>query len=166
MRLYHGSFCKISEIDLTHSRNYKDFGAGFYLTPDFGRAVKMAMRSVELNNNGSPEVNSFIFNKTSCPEDIAIKEFKTNTWEWARFIMQNRDKSLIPPYKHDYDIIIGPVADSIVDPVIESYKSEFGNNYLELKNLQILAQRLKYPGTKYTQYCFCTPKAIEQLIKD
>ncbi|MDE7092917.1 MAG: DUF3990 domain-containing protein, partial [Muribaculaceae bacterium] len=150
MRLYHGSFCKIEEIDLTHSKNHKDFGAGFYLTPDFNRAVRMALRSVELNNKGNPEINSFIFNKTSCSQDVIIKEFKTNNWEWAMFVMLNRDKKLKPPYKHNYDIVIGPVADSIVDPEIESYKAEFGNDYLNPDNLRILAQRLKYPGTKYT----------------
>ena len=64
MRLYHGSYCKISKIDLAFSRKYKDFGTGFYLTPDFSRAVNMANRSVILNNNeGEAEVNPYLFYK-------------------------------------------------------------------------------------------------------
>lgn len=167
MKLYHGSYCKIKVIDLSKAKKYKDFGLGFYLTNDFERAVKMALRSVALATiPGSPEVNPFIFNKSTCPEDIKIKEFKTNDREWAKFVMLNRDKSLNPPYKHEYDIVIGPVADSTVDPVIEAYKDEFGDDYLLPENLEVLATRLKYPGAKYTQYCFCTPKAIQLLIRD
>lgn len=166
MRLYHGSYCKIDQIDLTFSRKYKDFGSGFYLTDDFGRAVKMAFRSKELNNRGEAEVNSFIFNRSGCPQDLNIKVFNGYNWEWAEFIMNNRDKSQNPPYAHGYDIVIGPVADSSVDSEIASYKDEFGDSYLDHDNLSILASRLKYSGEKYIQYCFCTAKAIIQLIKD
>lgn len=166
MRLYHGSYCKIDYIDLTFSRKYKDFGTGFYLTPDFGRAVKMAQRSVILNNGGEAEVNPFIFNKSTCPEGLKIKLFKECNWEWAEFVMKSRDKLQDPPYSHGYDIVIGPVADSSVDPVIETYRHEFGDDYLNRANLSILANRLKYSGEKYIQYCFCTEKALNQLLKD
>lgn len=165
MRLYHGSYCRIANVDLSKSRDYKDFGKGFYLTPDFGRAVTMANRSVVLNQAGSPEVNPFIFNRSTCPPDLKIKEFKTNNWEWAKFVMMNRNKSFIPPYSHEYDIVIGPVADSSVDSEIGKYRKEFGDDYILPKNLRILASRLKY-YSRYIQYCFCTAKAIENLIHD
>lgn len=167
MRLYHGSYCKISKIDLAFSREYKDFGTDFYLTPDFGRAVNMANRSVTLNNNeGEAEVNPYLFYKSACPNELKIKIFKDSNWEWAEFVMKNRDKSQVPPFNHGYDIVIGPVADSAVDPVIETYKDEFGDRYLDKENLRILASRLKYSGEKYIQYCFCTEAACNQLIKD
>lgn len=165
MRLYHGSYCRITHIDINKCRSYKDFGRGFYLTPEFSRAVTMANRSVILNHSGSPEVNPFIFYKSMCPADLKIKEFRTNNWEWAKFVMQNRDKSLVPPYQHDYDIVIGPVADSSVDSEIRDYRQEFGEDYLLPRNLRILASRLKYHSS-YTQYCFCTAKALEHLITD
>lgn len=165
MRLYHGSYCKIIDIDLTKCRKYKDFGVGFYLTADFGRAVTMANRSVILNNTGNPEVNSFLFYKSRCPSNLKIKEFRTNDWEWAKFVMQNRDKSLDPPFEHEFDIIIGSVADSSVDPEIQKYKNNFGEDYLLPQNLKILAQKLKYQGN-YIQYCFCTEYAIKQLRKE
>lgn len=166
MRLYHGSYCKISNIDLAFSREYKDFGTGFYLTPDFGRAVNMANRSVILNNKGEAEVNPYLFYKSAAPNELKIKIFKDSNWEWAEFVMRNRDKSQIPPYNHGYDIVIGPVADSIVDQIIEDYKNEFRGSYLDKENLKILATRLKYSGEKYIQYCFCTEAACNQLIKD
>ena len=164
MKLYHGSYCKIFKVDLNLSKSHKDFGNGFYLTPDFQRAVMMANRSTTLNNIGSPEVNPFIFNKSRCPSEIKIKEFKTNNWEWAEFVMMNRDKT--SSFVHEYDIVIGPVADSRVDPVIEDYKREFEYSFQSHDNLNILASRLKYPGPQYIQYCFCTEKALKHLIRD
>lgn len=166
MRLYHGSYCRIECIDLSLARKYKDFGVGFYLTPAFQRAVKMAMRSVELNQEGAPEVNAYLFYKSNCPKEVKIKEFKTCNWEWAEFVMKNRDKSQNPPYKHEYDIVIGPVADSSVDSEIRMYREEYGNAYLNRECLKQLASRLKYSGERYVQYCFCTEKALKQLIRD
>ena len=166
MRLYHGSNCKIKEINLEFSRKYKDFGAGFYLTPDYGRAVNMANRCVDLEHTGSAEMNPFIFNRRSCPKDIRIKEFRGYDWEWAEFIMKNRDRTYDPPYSHGYDIVIGPVADSRVDPIISEYKLEFGEGYADPENLKVLASRLVYPGSLYIQYCFCTLKGLQFLYRD
>lgn len=164
MKLYHGSNCRIIKVDLRFSKSNKDFGTGFYLTPDYQRAITMANRCTVLNNSGSPEVNPFIFNKSSCKERIKIKEFKTNDEEWAEFVMMNRDRK--NHFTHDYDLVIGPVADSWVDPEIAKYKKEFGDSFLLQKNLKILAQRLKYPGPQYIQYCFCTVESLKHLIRD
>lgn len=109
----------------------------------------MANRSVTLNNKGEAEVIPYIFNKAICPNTLKIKIFKDSNWEWEEFVMRNRDKSQKPPYDHGYDIVIGPVADSAVDPTIETYKNEFGYKYLDKENLRILATRLKYSGEKY-----------------
>ncbi len=49
MRLYHGSNIRIISVDLSRSRSHKDFGIGFYLTPDYTRAVRMATRCAELS---------------------------------------------------------------------------------------------------------------------
>ncbi len=166
MRLYHGSNCKILEINLQCSRKYKDFGAGFYLTPDYGRAVNMANRCVDLEQCGNAEVNPFVFNRSTCPPSIRIKEFRKYNWEWAEFVMRNRDKSLIPPYDHGYDIVIGPVADSRVDPIIADYKHKFSNEILNHDHLQELASRLTYPGPTYVQYCFCTQESLKFLYRD
>ena len=75
MRLFHGSNCKITKVDLSFSRLFMDFGKGFYLTPDFQRALTMANRATELKNEGTPQINRFIFNRSSCPPDLKIKEF-------------------------------------------------------------------------------------------
>lgn len=42
MILYHGTNQDIESIDLTKGLQHKDFGMGFYLTPDKATAIRMA----------------------------------------------------------------------------------------------------------------------------
>ena len=46
IRLYHGSIVKIEVPDLVHSKPFKDFGRGFYLSPDKQQAWEMAFQKV------------------------------------------------------------------------------------------------------------------------
>lgn len=48
MILYHGSNQLITRIDLSKSKDFKDFGRGFYLTKDYTRAVAMAQRTTAI----------------------------------------------------------------------------------------------------------------------
>ena len=67
MRLYHGSNCAFKEIDLSACRPNKDFGKGFYLTPDLTGAEKMARRTVK-RYGGRPSVMTFEFDKSKLDE--------------------------------------------------------------------------------------------------
>ena len=58
MILYHGSNPLITRIDLSKSKDFKDFGRGFYLTKDYTRAVAMAQRTTAIIGEGSPEVKT------------------------------------------------------------------------------------------------------------
>ena len=83
MILYHGSNRLITNIDLSKSKDFKDFGRGFYLTKDYARAVAMAQRTTAIIGEGSPEVSPFIFNPSRCPIDVRIKKFDGRTAEWV-----------------------------------------------------------------------------------
>ena len=48
MILYHGTNADIEAIDLTKGMRHKDFGKGFYLTPDKNTAIRMAQNGVVL----------------------------------------------------------------------------------------------------------------------
>ena len=48
MILYHGSNADIEKIDITRGLRHKDFGKGFYLTPDKGTAIRMAHKKARL----------------------------------------------------------------------------------------------------------------------
>lgn len=50
MKLYHGTVYDITEIDLSKSNSAKDFGKGFYLSPDKLQAERWAVfKSIQLN---------------------------------------------------------------------------------------------------------------------
>ena len=48
MTLYHGTNADIDAIDLNRGLRHKDFGKGFYLTPDRTTAIRMAQKKARL----------------------------------------------------------------------------------------------------------------------
>lgn len=161
MRLYHGSYCKITKVDLSYSEPHKDFGRGFYLTDDFSNAVLVANWKQRIKQSPTAEITPFIFNRQICPESLKIKDLSKNRIEWIKFIIANRDHNI--NFKHDYDIVIGPVADDNVNKIIEEFKDSFPDNFNTDEVLLELANRLLYKRN-YTQYCFCTEEALKYLI--
>ena len=101
--------------------------------------------------------------KTILAKDSISLQIGKELGKWAKFILQNREES---GFKHDYDIVIGPVADAFIDQEIKNYIRQCGEDYLDESNLSILVSRRSQFGLSYIQYCFCTQKAINELIKD
>ena len=79
------------------------------------------------------------------------------------FIIFNRTA---PDFRHDYDIVIGPVADAFVDKEIERHCIRYGIRYLETEALLDLAERISQFGESYEQYCFTTERSILELIRE
>lgn len=48
MKLYHGTNKDIKTIDLARGMRHKDFGKGFYLTPEKNTAIRMARKRTKL----------------------------------------------------------------------------------------------------------------------
>ena len=115
-------------------------------------------------HGGKITVNAFLFYPNiGEKKGLQIKIFEGFTTEWAKFILQNREES---GFKHDYDIVIGPVADAFIDQEIKNYIRQCGEAYLDESNLSFLVSRISQFGLSYIQYCFCKQKAINELIKD
>ncbi len=161
MILYHGSNLKINQIDLSKCRPYKDFGKGFYCTTIKKQAEFMADRVVK-RQGGIKTINTFeldenIFND----KKINIKKFDKPSQEWAKFILNNRDRN----YKFSnskecnidckYDLVIGPVAD---DDIIVLFRT-FVNGLIDIDTL---IRELTYKELT-DQYSFHTEKAIKYL---
>ena len=162
MRLLHGSNVVIKKPDLRQCQSRNDFGKGFYLTPNWNRAWEMGKRRKNIEQKGEITVNPFSFNlKKAKANGLKVALFPDFCVEWARFVIQNRDNVF---FSHNFDIVIGPVADAILDQEIFRYKREFPSTYLEDQNLEIFIQRVSQFGSSYVQYCFCTDKAIKELI--
>lgn len=156
MILYHGTNQDIQEIDLSAGNRYKDFGQGFYLTPDRTTAERMAKKKAKFFG-GVPTINIYKFDDTSISEEIRYKAFPEKaTAEWIRFIDTNRDRDKAPKIPL-YDIVSGPIADDGVVLQLSNYRNE-------ILTPEEAARRLQ---DKYLdqQYFFGTKRALEYLTK-
>lgn len=161
MKLLHGSNVAVKKPDLKWCQSKNDFGRGFYLTPRWSRAWEMGKRRLFIKQVGTITVSSFSFSlKKALADGVKVAVFPDFSIEWARFVIRNRDEDF---FVHQYDIVIGPVADAILDQEIFRYKRDFPQDYLEDKNLKVFIQRVSQFGSSYVQYCFCTEKAIKEL---
>ena len=161
MILYHGSNLKINKIDLSKCRPYKDFGTGFYCTTIRKQAEFMAERVVK-RQGGIKTVNTFELDESIFKnKEINIKRFDKPSKEWAKFILNNRNRN----YKftnskecnndNKYDLVIGPVAD---DDIIILFRT-FVNGLIDMNTL---IKELTYKELT-DQYSFHTEKAIKYL---
>ena len=87
---------------------------------------------------------------------LSYKQFDGYSEEWADFIYQHRDETIIPPYMHPFDVVYGPIANDRVGLQIRNYR--LGN--IDKKEF---LRRLKYMKGVTFQYAFCTQCAIEKL---
>ena len=76
------------------------------------------------------------------------------TAEWAEFIYKNRSRRK-PAFTHDYDIVIGPIADDGVAYLLDRYEE---GSY----TLAELAHELEYKKLN-NQYYFGTNRSISLL---
>ena len=98
--VYHGSYCKVEKPEIIEGKYTKDFGVGFYCTILEEQATKWAEKYE------TPVINQYEYNQD---ESLKIKEFTVMTEEWLDFIIDCRSGK-----KHDYDIVIGAMADDQV----------------------------------------------------
>ena len=155
MKLYHGSNVEIEYVDLARGRRGKDFGKGFYANPDYMQAVKFCSNVVRREGSGIPTVTTFEFDESAL-DLLNIKRFDGYTQEWAEFILMNRNNILDKP-AHDFDIVIGPIADDGVGTQIRRLSRGF-------ITFDAFLEELKYSKVSI-QYFFGTEEAIKYLKK-
>ena len=156
MTLYHGSNQDILSIDLEKGLMYKDFGKGFYLTPDKATAIRMAQKKARIFG-GEPTLITYELDEKGLNSEIKVKRFpaKANV-DWFLFIDANRDRKQKQPV-HNYDIVIGPIAD---DGVV----LQLANFHQGIYSAQDAA---RYLQDRYLdqQYFFGTEKALSIIKK-
>lgn len=141
MTVYHGSYMIIKQPKIIKGRNTKDFGLGFYCTIIREQAERWAKR-----------YDTSIVNIYTVRLDtrLRILEFKEMTEEWLDFIINCRHG--VP---HDYDIVIGAMADD----QIYNYIADYIDGIITREQFWSLA-RFKYPTH---QINFCTDAALKCL---
>lgn len=154
MILYHGSNQPIIKIDLTKGKKYKDFGQGFYTTHIKEQAEYWSRRIAD-RFGGTPTVTKFEFDiERAMASGLNVKIFENPDREWALFVMANRRQGK-EEFHHDYDIIIGPVAD-------DNMARLFGLFDMNVIDLEAVVAGLIYKDLN-SQYFFATQESLKYL---
>ncbi len=156
MILFHGSIDRVEVPRIMPRELYRplDFGTGFYTTSDYNQAARwVGIRLARTLDAQKGFVSTFGFDKQALEESGGtIKVFNGVSAEWLRFIVENR---LHGNVEHEYDVVVGPVANDRVYTVLNLYEGGF----IDERNA---IERMK-PYRLADQYLFHTPLALAAL---
>lgn len=141
LTIFHGSYTSVKQPKIIKSKNTKDFGSGFYCTIMREQAERWALRY------DTPIVNIYTVRMNTT---LKILEFKEMSEEWLNFIIDSRHG-----ITHDYDIVIGAMAND----QIYNHIADYMDGILTRDQFWSLA-RFKYPTH---QINFCTDAALKCL---
>ena len=113
MKLYHSSNMVVEHPDTLHSRNYLDFGRGFYLTSFYEQAEKYALRFKRRGQQAW--LNTYELSDNT--EQWNIKRFDSYDKQWLDFISRCRAGENVG----DYDMVIGGIANDRVIITLDRY---------------------------------------------
>jgi len=154
MKVYHGSYMPIQEIDLSKCEIGKDFGQGFYVTKIKEQAQFWAERK-GLDNGTQGYVTAFEFNENAF-QYFKLKTLRFTGYDdnWLDFVTMNRNTALPQP-AHNYDIVEGPVADDRIATRIKKYLKGGISKQQFLEELKFVKET--------HQICFCTGRSLQML---
>jgi len=149
MIVYHSSTLSVKSPDVSYSRDFLDFGKGFYLTSLYDQAVKYAQRFKRRKRPAWLSTYELEF-KT---EDWKILAFDSYNREWLRFVAKCRNGN----DDSDFDLIIGGIAnDRVIQTIDRYFKGELSEN--ETLGL------LKYEKPN-NQYCIRSQRMLDECLK-
>ena len=157
--LYHGTNQVFQRPIPSRGRMCTDFGRGFYLTPNFETAKRIALRSVDFSVVGRPVVLSFEFDNEKALRDLRTKTFARIDLSWTKFVIANRKRDEVAA-DHNidgrYDVVHGPVADDRLVRLLMKYDRG-------LMTLEELRMQLAQTQRGMVQYSFHTLAAVKCL---
>lgn len=108
--LFHGGSHIIPTPEIREPERTLDFGKGFYLTTSKEQAERWVKNRL-ITPDAVGYVNTYHFDPTSAYSQLNVKIFESADEEWVDFVLSNR---MTDGFTHDFDIVIGPVADDKV----------------------------------------------------
>lgn len=150
MKVYHTSDTAVPKPDTRHSREFLDFGKGFYVTTLREQAVKYAERF--LLRGRAAWLNTYELKDMA--DKYNVKTFLAYDAEWLDFVTACRKGTDTTTY----DVVIGGIANDKVfrtidlyfagdigkDEVLRRLKYEKPNNQICLRSQQVLDECLTY----------------------
>lgn len=150
MKLFHGTNKQFSIIDLSKSKDKRDFGKGFYTTTFYEQAEKWARNQFIRYEGDGSFVKEYEYSENKV---LKIKIFPEMNAEWLEFVKKCRTEGGTP---HDYDIIRGPVANDNTMRTIALYISGIYTTEQAIEQLKFFKVN--------DQISFHTDEALESLI--
>ena len=152
MKLYHGSIVSVKNPNLRLGRPNTDYGKGFYTTVDFEQAARWARIRRDRAGSGNAVVSVYeVDDDLLHKKDVRIMEYNGATKEWLDFVVANRRYAPL----HDYDIVLGPVANDNLYATISLYEN--GELSAEAAVVQLKTHVL------FNQVSFHSDKALSRL---
>ncbi len=139
--IYHGSYKEIQFPEIRIHKYTKDFSWGFYCTEIQEQADKWASKYI------TPVVNKYRLKNI---DKLNVRVFEEYSDEWLDFVVSCRSGNT-----HDYDVVIGRMADDTIYDYIDGYIEGVMDKeqFFEL-------MRFKYPTH---QISFHTVKALASI---
>lgn len=148
MKLYHTSTVTVEKPDTSHSRNYLDFGRGFYLTSILDQVIRYGNRFRRRGKEAWLNTYELEADMTKW----RILRFESYDKEWLDFVAACRAGS----DGSDYDMIIGGIAN---DKVIQTLDRYFMGEISQMDALGLL----KYEKPNI-QYCIRTNRMLDECL--
>ena len=151
MTVYHGSTVIVKTPDVTKSKNFLDFGCGFYVTTIKSQAEKWAHRKHLFSPEGGKGIVSVY--EMDKLDDVKYLQFSDYNKEWLDFVDKCRRGEDV--YKQ-YDVISGAVADDQVFKCIDMYFKGFWDVERTLAELRFY--------TLSNQICFVNQDVLNKKL--
>lgn len=147
--VFHGTNVVFDQVDLNHSKDKRDFGKGFYTTTVEDYAANWAENMYIRYGGEGKYVMKF---KLKPASGLKVKTFCGLTREWLIMIKNNR---MCGGIQHDYDIVIGPVANDNTMRTVALYVAGIYNEEMAIEQLRTYEA--------HDQISLHTKKALECL---
>ena len=148
MLLYHGTMAEFTEPCLGMCKPHRDFGCGFYLTPNYIDALTMAIK-----NSRVGFVQSYGLDDMT---GLSVLELSGYSDEWLEFVVRSRLGQ-----KSNFDLVIGNMAGGGRN--LKSKFSKYRNSGSSVEDVSASMRNELTNTTLGVQYAFLTPTAIEKL---
>jgi hypothetical protein len=128
--LYHGSNQNFDTIDLSKSKDKRDFGRGFYTTTICEQADDWAKALFDRYRGDGLFTYEM---ELELVGDLSIKSYEGLSEEWLLMVQKNRTLGGI---QHNFDIVQGPVANDKTARTIALYIAGIINTVEAINRLQ------------------------------
>ena len=148
MMMYHSSNVSVENPDAKHSRQYLDFGRGFYLTSLKEQAVRYAQRFKRRGQQAWLNTYELVYKENTWN----IKRFDSYDKQWLDFVAQCREGKEVG----NYDMVIGGIANDRVIITLDRY---FIGEISQEEALGLL--RFEKPNI---QYCIRSERMLKECL--